>query len=85
MKPRPKITEEQRQALTEQSERPVYVVDVNSQDQYVLLRAQDYERYRSLFESDQFDISETYAAQQEALKQVWDDPTLDAYSQQDSD
>lgn len=85
MKELPKLTDEQRQALTEQPSGPVYVVDVNSQDQYVIIRADEYRHYQALFESDQFDISETYAAQEHAVKPVWDDPALDEYGTEKAD
>jgi len=77
-----KLTAEQRAALKEQQMKgPVYLVDVNSNDQYVLLRAEDYERFRALFETEDFDITETYTAQSQTLRDVWDDPALDAYNQ----
>jgi len=37
---------------------------------------------RSLFESG-FDIRDTYAAQDEALAKVWNDPELDVYNNYD--
>lgn len=74
-----KLTEEQRAALREPSHEPIYLVDVDSDDQYVVLRAEDYEHVRALFETEEFDITETYTAQDEALRSVWDDPGLDVY------
>jgi len=84
MKSQPKITDEQRQALAEQAGKPVYVVDVNSQNQYVLVPADQYQPVKALFETDEFDISETYAAQDEALRDVWDHPRLDVYNEEGS-
>lgn len=80
MKNKPALTEEQRRALAE-SQEPVYVVDVNSDSQYVLIAAREYQRYRALFETDEFDISASYLAQEQALDKVWDDPELDEYHQ----
>jgi len=75
----PKLSDEQRQALTEHPAGPVFVVDADSQHEYVLIPAHEYRHYRALFESDNFDISETYAAQEQALKSVWDDPAMNEF------
>ena len=73
MKSQPKLGNEQRQALAEQAGKPVYVVDVNSQNQYVPMPAEQYQYVKALLETEEFDISETYAAQSEALQDVWDE------------
>lgn len=80
MEKHPEITEEQRRALRE-GQGPVYLVDVNSSDQYVLMPADEYQHYRALFESDTFDITETYPAQEQALGQVWNASEADVYDQ----
>ena len=80
MKQQPKISDEQREALKQEPDRPLYVIDKNSNDQYVLLSADDYRHFQALFETDQFDISETYAAQEQAVRKVWDEPILDDYN-----
>lgn len=43
------------------------IVGSNDNDQYVLLDTKVYQRYRALFESDEFEISETYGAQEQTL------------------
>ena len=81
----PKLSDEQRQAIEEHQGEPVYVVDTVKQTQYVLIPAEAYQRMRALFESDTFDIRETYVAQEQALgKAGWDDPAMDAYNDYDS-
>ncbi len=84
MKSRPTISDEQRRALEQLQGQPLYLVDTNTQEEYVLLPEVSYRRAHALFD-DEFDVSDTYTALEETLKQVWDDPTLDAYSEPDSD
>lgn len=45
-----KLTPEQRLALDQQQGKPVYVIDEDRQEAFVLLPADDYERIRSLVE-----------------------------------
>jgi hypothetical protein len=79
----PTLIDEQRQAIDQQGGAPVYVVDTERHQQYVLISASAYQRLRGLFEDEPFDIRETYAAQEAALKEVWDDPELDEYNDYD--
>jgi len=76
----PSLTDEQRQALVNQAGKPLYIVDPNSHCEFVLIPADQYEQYQALFETDDFDISESYAAQHGAASRVWDDPELDQYN-----
>jgi hypothetical protein len=78
----PKLTVEQQQALDAQPDAPVRVVDERNHTEYVLLRADLYERVKALFEED--DLSDTYAAQMEsAMRAGWDDPAMDDYNNYD--
>ena len=77
----PKLTNEMREAL--HTQRAVHVEDEQTKKQYVLLPLEVYQRIRSILDSE-FDISETYAAQDEALAKVWDDPELDVYNDYDA-
>ena len=43
-----------------------------------------YRRVRSIFGNDEFDISDTFAAQDAALAAAWDDPELDVYDNFDA-
>jgi hypothetical protein len=74
----PKLTKEMREALRADPRQPIQVEDAQSNAQYVLLPLEVYQRIRSIF-GDEFDISDTYVAQDEALAKVWDDPELDVY------
>jgi len=54
---------------------PVRVVDPSDESVYVLLTDAQYQRVRALVETDTFDISETYGAQDEfAAKAGWERP-----------
>ena len=78
---KPHLSDEQLNALAQQPPgQPLYVVGSNDNDQYVLLNAKEYQKYRALFESDDFDISETYGAQEQALGEAWSAPGLDDYN-----
>lgn len=79
----PKLTDEMREALRDESRRPVQVEDEQSHRLYVLLPLEVYLRVRPILRDD-FDISDTYAAQDEALARVWDDPELNVYDDYDS-
>lgn len=77
----PKLTDEQRIAVEEHGGRPVPVVDPNSQNVFYLVSGEQLRLIRSLLEDEPFDVRETYAAQDAALRQVWDDPALDVYNE----
>jgi hypothetical protein len=77
-----KLTNEMRDALRADPQAPVQVEDERTKRQYVLLPLEVYRRIRSILD-DEFEISEMYAAQDEALAEVWDDPELDVYNNYD--
>ena len=58
---------------------PVRAVDPETQTELVVLRADVYERLKSLLED--FDPRETYEAFRQAAGDEWDDPALDVYEQ----
>lgn len=79
------LTPELRQALTSHPGRLVELVDEVSQARYVLVPMEQFDRLNALLATDQFDISETYAAQSAALAAAgWDDPELDIYNDYDA-
>jgi hypothetical protein len=79
------LSSEQRDALQHQGDAPVYVLDPEKQDWYVLLPAKDYQRVRALLESEDFDLSESYALQERvAAAEGWDDPAMDDYNSYDA-
>ena len=59
--------------------------DVGSRARYVLLPAEQFERLKSLVGAEDFDIRETYTAQEEVLNKAgWDDPEVDSYNDYDA-
>jgi hypothetical protein len=81
----PKLSNEQRRALEEQHGGPVFVVDSDTQQQYVLLPADTYQRIRALIDEDALDIRETYPMQEQvAASAGWDDPAMDDYNDYDA-
>jgi len=55
----PQLTDDQRQALEEQGGSPVYIADAKTNMNYVLVRADVYERFKAVFE-EEFNPRETY-------------------------
>ncbi len=60
------------------------VVDPSSNAVFYLISDEQFNQVRSLLDSDPFDIRETYAAQDQALRSVWDDPARDVYNEPDA-
>ena len=80
----PKLSPEQRKAMKQQPDTPIYVVDTETQIQYVLLPANAYQRVKVLFDDEPCDVRETYAAQEEVAREAgWDDPEMDVYNDRD--
>ena len=75
-----KITAEQSQAIQQSHGQPVLLVDDTGNDTHVaIVRV---ELLQTLAGND-FDIADTYPAQETALASVWGDPQLDEYTDQD--
>ncbi len=80
---RSELSDEQRRALEHQQGKPLYIVDANTQETYVLLPAEAYRRAQALFDDD-FAVSDMSAAMSQAFGRAgWDDPALDAYNDYD--
>jgi len=75
-----RLTAEQSQAVRESHGQPVYLVDDSGQDASLAIVRVD---LLKRLVDDQFDIAETYAAQEAALARVWNDPRLDEYTSED--
>jgi hypothetical protein len=77
----PALTDEQRQALLAADARgPVTIVDPLTDQTYVLLRADLFERCKTLFDKDDFDVSAAYCAMDAvAGREGWLDAEMDAY------
>ena len=78
----PPLSDELQQAIAGQGDRPMRVVHPGTHKVYVLVTAETFERLKPLLDDD-FEVRETYAAQDAALAKVWDDPELDAYADYD--
>jgi hypothetical protein len=73
------LTQEQR-TLLEQGPGPVRAVDPTTRAEYVLVRAELYERLRSLLSDEQDWARDAYPAALEVFaREGWDDPRMDAY------
>ena len=82
----PKLTDEMREAIKHHQGTPVYLVDADTNAEYVLLPADVYQKVRTLFEDDDVDIRETYAAQFGALDspECWNAPGMELYEDYDA-
>jgi hypothetical protein len=77
---RARITAEQSQAIRESNGQPVFLVDDSGQDASLAIVRVD---LLKVLADDEFNIAETYAAQEAALSKVWNDPRLDEYTDED--
>jgi hypothetical protein len=76
-----RLTDEQRQALAAQPLVPLRVIDPQTNETYVLLKLDQYERVKAVLEGEDFDVREAYPLMDEvARKEGWDDPDLDLYN-----
>jgi hypothetical protein len=77
----PTLSDDLRQALDERGGAPLRVVDAATNVGYVILRADQYERVRTLFEGEEdFDPREAYPFVEEAMREDdANDPTLESY------
>lgn len=82
----PRLTDDQRQAIERTGGKPVDVVDPATNLHYVLLRADQYEAVRPLFEADEADLDPRrmypYVAKVFG-PEGWDDPAMDVYDDLD--
>ena len=63
---------------------PVRVSGPARQDGFVLVRAEDYERFKPLFEEDPMSIQERqFQLQQFGRRAGWNDPSMDVYDDLD--
>jgi hypothetical protein len=80
-----KLTTEQQQALHDNPDGPVEVVDPGTNKVYVLVSADVYERIKPLFEQDPMSESEQRHLLLQAGKRAgWDAPEMDAYDDYDA-
>lgn len=78
------LTNDQWASAQHGSEAPLRVSDPSQSEQFVLVRADVYERFKSLFESDPVTGQERAFHLQEFGKRAgWDDPAMDVYDDLD--
>ena len=76
------LSEEQLSAVAAQPGEPVRLVNPKTNEVFVLLRADEYERVRPLL--DDFDLRDAYPAQvRSAMAAGWADPEMDDYDNYD--
>jgi len=77
----PKLINDLRQAIEAQGGAPVYIVDADTKETYVIVRAKQYEKVKALFEHEgDFDPREAYPFVEEAMREDdAHDPTLESY------
>lgn len=78
------LTEQQWADVKRGAELPVRVQDPAKSADYVLLRAEVYERFKSLFEDEPVrDAERFHQLQQFGRRAGWDDPEMDVYDELD--
>ena len=79
----PVLTFEQLQAIQAKSDGPVRVVNPQSNEAYIIVRAVVYDQMQSILK-DEYQLSDTYVAQvQSAMRAGWDDSAMDDYNNYD--
>lgn len=78
------LTEQQWADLQQERDRPVRVSGPAAQTNFVLLKAEVYERFKSLFEADPVtDEERLFQLRQFGQRAGWDDPAMDIYEDLD--
>jgi hypothetical protein len=81
----PQLTDDMRQALADQQGQPVYVVDPATQQTYVLLPADAYQKVQALIYDDgEPNVAEFMPLAHDAFADDWNAPGMEAYDQLDS-
>ena len=58
---------------------PLRFVDPDVNAEFVVLRADQFDRVRRLFDADDFDPREAMPLVWQAMKEDWEDPAMDVY------
>jgi hypothetical protein len=78
----PQLTDDMRQALADQQGQPVYVIDPATQQTYVLLSADAYQKVQALIYDDgEPNLDEFMALAHDAFADDWNAPGMEAYDQ----
>ncbi len=76
----PNLTDDQRQAIEEHGGTPIPLFDATTNSNYVLIRADQFEKVRALLEDVEFDPREVYPFIDEVMRDDDAlDPTLESY------
>lgn len=79
----PVLTFEQLQAIQAKPDGPVRVVNPQSNEAYIIVRAVIYDQMQRILK-DEYQLSDTYVAQvQSAMRAGWNDPAMDDYNNYD--
>lgn len=74
------LSEDQRRAIEEHGGMPVYVVDPDTNANYVLMRAEQFETLKSLFSEEEFNPRQAYPFVDRVMAEDdANDPTLESY------
>ena len=76
----PRLSEDQRHAIEEHGGTPVHVVDADTNANYVLMRAEQFEALRFLFSDEEFNPRDAYPFVDRVMAEDdASDPTLASY------
>jgi hypothetical protein len=79
------LTDEQQKALAGQCASELRLIHPQTNEAYVLVRADQYERVKEMLENENDDLRDTYPAQIEsAMRAGWSDPEMDKYDDYDA-
>jgi hypothetical protein len=78
------LTQEQHLALVQNGTEPVRAIDPTTHEEYVLVRAEVYERLKTLLTDDPDWVRDAYSAAMEVFaRDGWNDPRMDVYDSLD--
>ena len=74
------LTDGERREMRQANGPPIRLIDPETKQQYVLLRAEVYDRLKGLLNDDSdFDPATGYRLADEVMKEDWDDPKMAEY------
>jgi len=78
------LTEEEKRELRQTNGKPVRLTDPETKQEYVLIRAEAYDRLKALLYDDSDpDVAAGYPLADEVMKEDWDDPKMVEYDRYD--
>jgi hypothetical protein len=72
------LTKDQHDELTQNGKDSMKVIDPVTNTEYVLLRADVFERLTGMIDAD-FQLKDAYPAMSRAFAELWNDPKMDEY------